>query len=136
MAEIAIRENAELPRDQVLALYRECEWSAASRPDALLQALAGSDCVISAWDQSLLVGLGNAISDGALVVYYPHLLVRPAYRRQGVGRRIMEAFRQRYGAFHQQALLAVSGASVFYESVGFTRAQSVTPMWVYDDSDH
>ena len=136
MAEIAIRENAELPREQVLTLYRECKWSAASRPDALLQALAGSHCVMSAWDNSNLVGLGNAISDGALVVYYPHLLVRPAYQRQAVGRRIMEAFGERYGAFHQQALLAVDGTNLFYESVGFTRAQSVTPMWVYDDSDH
>jgi GNAT superfamily N-acetyltransferase len=33
------------------------------------------------------VGLGNAISDGALVVYYPHMLVLPEYQGRGIGRR-------------------------------------------------
>ncbi|WP_373688066.1 GNAT family N-acetyltransferase [Acinetobacter sp. YH12208] len=36
-----------------------------------------------------LVGLANAISDGSLGVYFPHLLIDPDWQRQGIGRRIM-----------------------------------------------
>ena len=41
-----------------------------------------------------LVGINNAISDGHLVVYYPHLLVHPDYYRQGIGKRMMQALQK------------------------------------------
>ncbi|GAL03228.1 histone acetyltransferase HPA2 and related acetyltransferases [Photobacterium aphoticum] len=34
-----------------------------------------------------LVGIGNAISDGHLVVYYPHMLVHPDVQGQGIAAR-------------------------------------------------
>ena len=129
-------EGIDLPRDQVLNLYRACGWSATSKPRELLQALRKSETVISAWHQGTLVGLGNAISDGALVVYYPHLLVLPPYQRSGIGRGIMQRLKERYAHFHQQVLLAVRDAAPFYERIGFTYATTVKAMWVYDDSDH
>jgi hypothetical protein len=70
---IEFRFDKQFPRDQVLALYRACQWSAADKPSELLMALAGSDNVVSAWQSEQLLGLGNAISDGAMVVYYGHL---------------------------------------------------------------
>jgi hypothetical protein len=44
--------------------------SAALKPTELFNALMSSHSLVSAWDSDLLVGLGNAISDGLLVVYY------------------------------------------------------------------
>jgi GNAT superfamily N-acetyltransferase len=46
--------------------------------------------LITAWNENELVGLGNAISDGYLVVYYPHLLIKPNYQRKGIGKMIMD----------------------------------------------
>ena len=77
--EVNYRDEIKLPREQVVNLYSQCEWSSAEKPDALLSALANSQTVISAWHQNSLIGIGNAISDKALVVYYPHLLVLPSY---------------------------------------------------------
>ncbi|MDX1649289.1 MAG: GNAT family N-acetyltransferase [Myxococcota bacterium] len=133
---ITLRETRSLPADQVTRLYDACGWSAAQRPRELLDALAGSHAVVSAWEGERLVGLGNAISDGHLVVYYPHLLVLPSHQRTGVGRRIMERLQQRYASFHQQVLLAVRDAVAFYEAQGFSAAASVEPLWIYDDADH
>src|SRR5262249_20192726 len=87
------------------------------------------------WHQGALVGLGNAISDGAMVVYYPHLLVLPQDQRSGIGREIMQRLQDRYAHFHQQVLLAVMDAAPFYERLGFTYATTVKAMWVYDASD-
>ena len=132
---IQFRYDKQLPRDQVVALYRACRWSAAEKPDELLRALAGSDSVVSAWDGDRLLGLGNAISDGAMVVYYPHLLVNPEFHRVGIGRRIIERLAVRYRGFHQQVLLAVDDAYGFYRRVGFEDTRGVRPMWIYRGSD-
>lgn len=133
--EVEYREGVELPREQVIHLYSQCRWSSAQKPDALLCALSNSETVISAWHQNVLIGLGNAISDKALTVYYPHLLVLPSYQNMGIGRKIMKRLQAPYIDFHQQILLAINYAVPFYEKLGFRHSQGVKAMWLYDDSD-
>lgn len=82
---IEYREGGELPLESVLSLYRANEWSSAEKPELLHKALLASHSLVIAWDGDKLVGLGNAISDGHLVVYYPHLLVLPEYQGRGIG---------------------------------------------------
>ena len=83
-----------------------------------------------------MVGIGNAISDGHLVVYYPHLLVHPDFERNGIGSGIMKRLGKFYHGFHQQMLTADANALPFYERNGFTRAGKTIPMWVYDGDEH
>jgi ribosomal protein S18 acetylase RimI-like enzyme len=83
-----------------------------------------------------LVGLGNAISDGHLVVYFPHLLVHPDFQRQGIGRSLMTALLERYRGFHQLMLVADGGAIDFYRGLGFERAGRTEPLWIYAGHDH
>lgn len=135
MQDIAYRSTRDIPLDDVLALYRANAWSSAGKPTLLHKALGNSETVISAWSGATLVGLGNAISDGYLVVYYPHLLVLPAYHGRGVGREIIRRLRQRYEEFHQHMLVADGPAVGFYERVGFVRAGSTVPMWIYAGDD-
>lgn len=133
---ISIREDKHLDQDQVIALYSLNHWSAADKPTALMQALKNAHMLVTAWDREKLVGLGNAISDGYLVVYYPHLLVHPAYQGMGIGKMIMERFQAKYEGFHQQILVADGKAVQFYEKCGFERAGQTTPMWIYAGNDH
>ena len=67
-----------------MALYQANGWSAAEKPLLLQKALAASHSLVTAWDGPKLVGLGNAITDGYLVVYYPHLLVLPDYQGRSI----------------------------------------------------
>lgn len=121
---------------EVIALYAANGWSAASKPAELLAALRNSHTLATARREGALVGVGNAISDGHLVVYFPHLLVHPNYHCQGVGRRLMGALLDRYRAFHQLMLVADGGAVDFYRRMGFDRAGKTTPMWIYAGGDH
>ena len=66
----------------------------------MLAALRNAHCLVTARVAGNLAGIGNAISDGHLVVYFPHLLVHPAYQRQGIGRQMMQALLARYQDFH------------------------------------
>jgi GNAT superfamily N-acetyltransferase len=119
--------------DQVLALYRANGWSAANRPDQLMNALKHSHSLISAWIEDRLVGLGNAISDGYLVVYYPIL---PEYQGQGIGAAILARLKENYTGFHQHILVADGRAIEFYNKNGFQRAGNTQSMWIYSGKDH
>jgi GNAT superfamily N-acetyltransferase len=133
---IQYSERRDLPREQVLALYRAVAWSAARKPEPLLKGLSNSDSLITAWDEGRLVGLGNAISDGHLVVYYPHLLVRPDYQGKGVGSKIVRRLMEKYSGFHQQMVVADGKATEFYRKCGFRRAGRTESMWIYAGQDH
>jgi len=132
---IIIKETKGIKKKDILSLYQANDWSSAQKPDALYNALMNSDTLVSAWDGSALIGIGNAITDGYLVVYYPHLLVLPNYQGQGVGKKIMEVFREKYAGFHQQILVAEGPAVNFYEHCGFQQAGETRAMWIYQGED-
>ena len=134
MIEIATDRLPEI--DSVLSLYKALEWSAAKKPEQLFLALQHSHSLVTAWDSDKLIGLGNAISDGHLVVYFPHLLVHPAYQGQGIGKKIIQGLFKRYEGFHMQMLTADAEAVAFYERMGFSRAGQTVPMWIYAGDEH
>ena len=141
---ITYSDRRDIAMEQILPIYELNGWSSARKPQQLLQALTNSHSLISAWDDDghsprqaqCLVGIGNAISDGYLVVYYPHLLVHPDYQGQGIGRQIMERLKQRYDTMHMHMLVADGDAISFYEKCGFTRAGKTASMWIYGGDDH
>lgn len=133
---IEIAENRAIAQDQIIHLYAENNWSSAGKPEALLKALENAHSLITAWDGDTLVGLGNAISDGHLVVYYPHLLVLPQYQGKGIGKMIMKRLQEKYVGIHQQILVADGKAIDFYYQCGFKTAGNCQPMWIYEGHDH
>ena len=133
---IILSTSRDIPQASIIELYKANQWSAADKPKKLYQALLNAHTLITAWDKDRLVGLGYAISDGHLVVYYPHLLVHPAYQGQGIGQQIVEKFQETYGDFHMQMLTADGKAIQFYEKMGFVRAGKTEPMWVYKGKEH
>ena len=134
--DIEIKETKEINKEKIIKLYKANKWSSAKKPDLLYKALMNSDSLITAWDGNRLVGLGNAISDGYLVVYYPHLLVHPDYQGKGIGRMIFNKFQKKYGNFHQQTLTADGKAIDFYRKCGFETAGSTQSMWIYQGDEH
>ncbi|HXM83078.1 MAG TPA: GNAT family N-acetyltransferase [Burkholderiales bacterium] len=134
--QVRYRSMKSLPKKDVLSLYRSVRWSSAKKPARLLQALKHSHSVVTAWVNGSLVGLGNAISDGSMVVYYPHLLVSPDFQGQGIGRQIVKQLMNQYRGFHQHVLIADAEAVSFYRKCGFRRAGKTTSMWVFRGKEH
>ena len=132
--EISLHDSIET--DEVLRLYRANEWSSADKPTELMAALRGSHSLVTARVSNKLVGLGNAISDGHLVVYFPHILVLPEFHGKGVGRKMMQALLDKYSSFHQLMLTADGRAIDFYKTLGFERAGKTEPMWIYAGTEH
>ncbi|KJG05487.1 GCN5 family acetyltransferase [Photobacterium angustum] len=134
--DIQVELNGVVEETEVIALYRANEWSSADKPKQLLAALRNSHTLVAARANGKLVGLGNAITDGHLVVYYPHMLVHPLDQGKGIGRKMMEAMLSVYSGFHQQMLTADGEAIAFYQALGFERAGKTESMWVYEGTEH
>ncbi|MCC9066523.1 GNAT family N-acetyltransferase [Flavobacterium piscisymbiosum] len=134
--EITISATKEINIEDILILYKANEWSSANKPNELYNALTNSETLITAWEGKKLVGLGNAISDGFLTVYYPHLLVLPEYQGKGIGKLIMDKMQEKYSHFHMQMLTADGRSVDFYKKNGFERAGKTEPMWIYQGNEH
>ena len=134
--EIEIKETREIPKDQLLEIYRLNKWSSAEKPELLYKALTNSHTLISAWVNGKMIGIANAISDGYLVVYYPHMLVHPDYQGKGIGIKMMAAMQRKYNKYHQQMLTADGKAIEFYKKFGFEKAGQTESMWIYQGDDH
>jgi len=134
--DITISLTDTIESSEVIALYKANNWSAASKPHELLNALRNSHSLVTARASEKLIGLGNAISDNYLVVYYPHMLVHPEYQRKGIGKKMMNVLKEKYEGFHQQMLTADSEAIEFYKALGFEKAGITEAMWVYEGNEH
>jgi len=128
--------NTPIDENEVIALYLANKWSSAEKPKELLAALRNSHSLVVARVDGKLVGIANAISDGHLVVYYPHMLVHPEYQGKGIGRKMMETMQTVYGSFHQQMITTDGEAITFYKKLGFTKAGETESMWIYAGNDH
>jgi GNAT superfamily N-acetyltransferase len=133
---IRLSETREIDTKEIVELYKANKWSSADKPIELRNALLNSHSLVTAWNKEKLVGLGNAISDGYLVVYYPHLLVHPEYHGKGIGQMIVNKFQEKYKNFHMQMLTADGKAIDFYRKVGFEKAGETMPMWIYKGDEH
>ena len=134
--EIRFSEQRDIPVEKLVALYEANGWSSAMKPSLLHKALTNSATLVSAWADGELVGIGNAITDGYLVVYYPHMLVHPKYQGRGIGLELMKRLMNKYEGFHQHMLVADGRAIDFYKKCGFTRAGKTESMWIYAGDDH
>lgn len=133
---ITYSDNKNIQLPEVLEIYEANEWSSAHKPQALFAALLQSHTLITARYQGKLVGIGNALSDGHLVVYYPHLLVHPDYQGHSIGKKIMEIMHQKYQHLHQQILVSDGATTDFYKKCGFEKAGDTQSMWIYKGGDH
>ena len=133
---IRISETREIEQKDIIALYKANNWSSVEKPTELFNALLNSHSLITAWSGDKLIGLGNAISDGYLVVYYPHLLVHPNYHGKGIGKMIVDKMQEKYKHFHMQMLTADGKAIDFYQKMGFEKAGKTEPMWIYKGEEH
>lgn len=134
--EIIISLSDKIEDEETLNIYRENNWSSAEKPELLLPALRNSHSLVTARINGELVGIGNAISDGYLVVYFPHMLVHPKHQRKGIGKKMMEILKNKYLEFHQQMLTSDSEAIKFYENLGFVKAGNTESMWIYEGKEH
>ena len=127
---ITYRDQTEFDACQLQELFLSVGWSSGNYPEDLACAMRNSHGVISAWDGDRLVGLMNALADGAMTAYFHYLLVRPEYQDRGIGRRLVSDMLERYETYARKVLIAYDGEVGFYERCGFELGTGKSPMFV------
>jgi ribosomal protein S18 acetylase RimI-like enzyme len=127
---IEYRDTREFDRDTLRDLFESVHWDSARYPDRLQLAIRNSAMVYSAWDGDRLVGLINALSDGAMTAYFHYLLVHPEYQRQGIGRHLLTLMLEYYRDYYKKALIAEESAVEFYRKCGFMEGENARGMFL------
>lgn len=109
----------------VIDLYHNVGWqNYTSDEPKLIRALNQSLCVITAWQDTDLIGLIRAVGDGESILYIQDILVRKEFQRHGVGSRLIHLLFEKYPGVRQKVLLTdnTPETTAFYKKLGFREA--------------
>jgi len=122
---ITYRTGNDLDLDQLIELYRASTLGERRPIDDRPRFAAmykNANLVITAWDESTLVGVSRSLTDFAHFTYLADLAVRVSYQRQGIGKELMRRTQQLSGPKTNVLLLAAPAAKEYYPHTGFTNA--------------
>lgn len=115
------------PIEELVNLYREAGWlNYSDNKDLLSAAFNNSQDVISAYaNNEELIGIIRAVGDKCSILYIQDIIVANAYKRKGVGTKLVNMLISKYPQIRQIVLLTddVIGTRKFYESIGFEESK-------------
>jgi len=128
-----LQEPDEKQIRQLVELYRAQGWWQAgddSRDQLIPRLIAGSHCFLIATDEKSIVGMGRAISDGISDAYIQDVVVRHDFRRQGIGKLLLQKLLERLHAdgIAWIGLIAEPGSDTLYRHAGFSEMAGSIPM--------
>ena len=118
-------DPARLSVDELLTLLQTTHWAGETSAATLERAVANSICY-GLYDEERLVGFGRAVTDRATYAYLTDVVIHPGYRRQGLGRWLIEsilAHPDLQGL--RRVALVTRDAEQLYRQLGFSAGPGV-----------
>lgn len=123
--EILYRHDVIPTAQQIIELY---DNAGLPRPtddeERIKKMIENSNLLITAWDEDLLVGAARSITDWVWSCYLADLAIRNDYKKQGIGKKLIELTKEKVGEQSMILLLSVPTAMEYYPKVGFTKQES------------
>ncbi|WP_319409129.1 GNAT family N-acetyltransferase [uncultured Desulfosarcina sp.] len=117
---------------RLTGLYRQAGWWTDEADNPLLVAgiVAGSHCFLVARQAECIIAMGRAISDRISDAYIQDVTVDRAFRRQGIGSRMVSELVARLEAdgIGWIGLIAERKTHPFYRPLGFSPMADSVPM--------
>lgn len=108
--------------DQIVELYDE---AGLPRPttdkNRIKKMYDNSNLIVTAWDDTKLIGVSRSITDWAWSCYLADLAVNPNYKKTGIGKKLIDLTKEKVGDQVMILLLSVPTAMTYYPKVGFTK---------------
>ena len=122
----------ELPdSSDFMKLFETTKWDKVNKADEkdFSKSLNNSWCVISAYCEGQLVGVGRVVSDGVLYAMIHDLIVNPSFQNSGIGDTVLSKLIEKCedaGVRHIQ-LFSAKGKAPYYRKRGFVERPSDAP---------
>jgi spermidine synthase len=127
-----LQTPTRLEISRLIQLYRQAGWwnDASDNPSLVAGIVAGSHCFLVARRAAAIIGMGRAISDRISDAYIQDVTVDSAFRRQGIGSRMMAELVARLEAdgIGWIGLIAERKTHPFYRPLGFSPMVDSVPM--------
>lgn len=108
--------------EQVAELYDKSGMPRPTKDKERIQKMFdNSNLVVTAWDNDKLVGVSRSITDWVWCCYLSDLAVDPAYKKGGIGRKLVELTKETLGEQSMILLLSVPTAMEYYPKIGFIK---------------
>jgi len=111
--------------EAVIELYED---SGLPRPTADKERIAAmykhSNLVVSAWDGDKLVGISRSLTDFCWCCYLADLAVRQEYKKQGIGKKLINLTKENIGDESMLLLLSVADAMEYYPKAGLKKVEN------------
>lgn len=105
---IELYDNAGLPRP-------------TNDKERIQKMLDHSNLIVTAWDKDLLVRVSRCITDWAWACYLSDLAIRHEYKKEGIGKKLINLTKEKVGDQAMVLLLSVPTAMEYYPKIGFER---------------
>lgn len=124
---IIFKENNDLTKQSVHALYDSVGWSAYTKDVKKLLKGIQNSYTITAYKKEELIGLVRYITDKETILFVQDLLVKPDFHRQGIGTELLQRTLNKYPDVNQNLLLTdrTKKNLSFYKRQGFTAADDL-----------
>lgn len=122
------KEIKNITVEQIKDLFSSVGWRIGDEPNKLLETLKNSETLITAWDEDRLIGLVNAFSDTARVVYFHYVLTHSDYQRQGIGKQLVNRALNKYQDYKHLVLISNNEKIDFFKKCGFYICEGATAM--------
>lgn len=119
-------------REELVRLFAAVSWESANYPQSLAKAVSCSETVLTAWEENRLCGLMTAISDGAMNVFFPYLVIHPDFQGRGIGRELVSRMLGKYSGVYRKILVCNEDKAAFYEKCGLHCEPDQRPMMLVD----
>lgn len=124
-------EDKIFTKEQVQELFLSVNWISGQYPDQLYKALMHSSTVLTAWDDTRLVGLIRVLDDTEMLAQIHYVLVHPNYQGQGIAGKMLELIKEKYkDFFYLEVMPEESKNAPFYERHGFHVMEDGVPMQI------
>jgi len=87
--------------------------------DCIKGMLENSNLIVTAWDESRLVGIARSMTDFHYACYLSDLAVDLAYQRQGIGLRLQQVTQNELQPRCKLILISAPAANDYYPSIGY-----------------
>ncbi len=102
-------------------------WASDRTLEDLQTALDHSDPIVTAWNDTMLIGFARATSDGVYRATIWDVVVDPNYQGAGIGRKLVQTLITHPRLSRVERIyLMTTNQQAFYERIGFTENQTTT----------